>query len=84
MTVYTRTLWDLSPHNAARIVEIQPHAEESYRNRLNDLGFLVGEAVTCVRRTPFQGPRVFKIGDSIFSLDRETALTVVVTGISEA
>ncbi len=84
MTAQTHTLWDLLPRYAGRIVEILPHAEEAYRNRLYDLGFLVGEAVTCVRRTPFQGPRVFKIGDSVFSLDRETACSVVVTVTGES
>lgn len=74
-----QTLWDLLPHDAACIVDISPLISESYRNRLYDLGFLVGEAIACVRRTPFQGPRLFKIGDSVFSLDRDIAQSVMVT-----
>lgn len=74
-----QTLWDLLPLDAACIVDISPLIDKSYRNRLHDLGFLVGEVVACVRRTPFQGPRLFKIGDSVFSLDRDIAQSVMVT-----
>lgn len=78
-----QTLWDLLPRRTGRIVEISPRIDELYRNRLNDLGFMVGEAVACVRQTPFKGPRLFKIGDSVFSLDRDLAQSVMVTVVGE-
>lgn len=41
--------------------------------RLMEMGFETSQTVTCLRRTPFSGPIVVQLGDSVFSLEQELA-----------
>lgn len=73
------TLWDL-PQNAKALVSgFAQEISDKYRLRLDDLGFASGEEVTCLKTIPFNGPRVYKIGDSVFSVDREIASQILVS-----
>lgn len=47
-----------------------------FKRRLQDLGFSQGENVTCLKKAPFGGPNVYKVGGAVFSLDRKLAKQV--------
>lgn len=70
------TLWDLKQGQHARITGIAAEMEEVFQRRLEDLGFRAGETVMCSKKIPFGGPRVFRVGDSVFSVERSMALAV--------
>ena len=67
------TLWSLKPLQAACIQTLRPVLTPEYRRRLEDFGFAPGKEIRCLQWTPLSGPRVYQVGDSVFSLDRELA-----------
>lgn len=79
-----KTLWDLKPKIQATIQRIDPALPADYQLRLRELGFQEGESIVCVRHTPFAGPAVYCIGDSIFSIAPEVARFVEVVLDQEA
>ncbi|OGP12645.1 MAG: hypothetical protein A3I75_02860 [Deltaproteobacteria bacterium RIFCSPLOWO2_02_FULL_50_16] len=46
--------------------------------RLQELGFQEGQKVKCLRKVPFGGPRVFLIGDSVYSLASDVAHHILI------
>ena len=69
-------LWDLPPSTRATVKTIAAKLSPEYRKRLGELGLLDGETVECLRHTPFGGPRIYKIGDCVFSIARDIAAEV--------
>lgn len=69
-------LWDLPAQQSASIKGIFLQIAEHVQVRLRDLGFVTGEKVTCLQHIPFSGPRIYRMGDSVFSLDRDVAVGV--------
>jgi Fe2+ transport system protein FeoA len=74
----TMSLWNLNLNQSARVKGFDPSLPDTFRDRLEHLGFAAGEDVACVRRTPFNGPRVYRVGDSIFSLAQDIASAVLI------
>ena len=72
-------LWDLPKNESATVENINQIAKDQDRERLRTLGFDPGEKITCLQQPPFGGPRVYRNGDSVFSLAVEVASCVVVT-----
>jgi ferrous iron transport protein A len=66
-------LWELGAQNDACVLHFSPTTPTNYRERLSELGFVVGASIQCLRITPFGGPRIYKVGGCIYSLDRELA-----------
>ena len=54
-----------------KISGFSPEWNEKFQHRLVELGFGVGHAVTCVRKTPFRGPQIFRAGDTLYSLGKD-------------
>lgn len=58
---------------------------ESYRLRLMELGFHIGERVHCLQRPALGAPRAYRVANSTFSLDDEVARHIdvepVATGV---
>lgn len=75
------TIWNLKSNESATVKQINPKLSATFRDRLHHLGFNAGERVTCVRRTPFNGPGIFLVGDSVFSLAEDIATAVEIEGV---
>ncbi len=71
-------LWELPEHACGVIQSYDSNLPNSSLQRLRDLGFAEGEGVECIQRLPLGGPRVYRMGDSVFSLDRDIAIAVKV------
>jgi len=74
------TLWNLTPSQHATVKSIGTTCPELFKSRLGDLGFYPGERIVCLRRTPFGGPRIYQVGQSVFSLAEDIASLVIVGG----
>ena len=72
-------LWDLPQFSQASIKSYKDSIPGNYQLRLRELGFEEGERVTCLRSAPFGGPKVFKVGDSVFSLAKDVAEEIQVS-----
>lgn len=57
---------------------------DNYRVRLMELGFHPGEVVTCLQTPAFGSPKVFRVANSIFSLDDEVASHILITPVGLA
>ena len=67
----TKTLWSLDRGERVRVVGFDDRMAERYRMRLMELGFHCGEIVTCLQAPAFGAPKVYRVANTIFSLDEE-------------
>lgn len=74
----SQTLWSLKSGDHCEILGYDDALPEKYRIRLMEFGFHPGEAVSCVRSLAFGAPKVYRVSNSIFSLDDEVANNVQV------
>jgi len=67
------SLWNLKEKEIAIICGLSENIPDRYRRRLRELGFHVDEKVLCVKRTFAGGPRLYRIGNCVYSLERDIA-----------
>lgn len=77
------SLWVLPPGETRVIVGYDDALAANYRVRLMELGFHVGESVTCLQAPGLGAPRVYRVSNSVFSLDREVAGGILVGGADD-
>lgn len=71
-------LWSLPRGAAARIVGYGDGLEPAWRTRLAEMGFHPGERVCCVLRPALGAPRMYRVSNTVFSLDRALAERILV------
>ena len=67
------SLWSLKAGEQGHISGYDDALPENYRVRMMELGFHLGEQVTCLQAPAFGAPKVFRVANTIFSLDDEVA-----------
>ena len=67
------TLWEINRKQSALIDSFDPNLMPAVFQRLNEMGFAVGQAIQCLRRSPLKGPLVLQVGDSVYSLEQSIA-----------
>jgi Fe2+ transport system protein FeoA len=72
------SLWSLQAGDQARIEGFDELLAENYRVRLMELGFHPGEQVSCMQAPAFGAPKVYRVSNTIFSLDDEVADHILV------
>ena len=72
------TLWSLKAGDRCEIISYDDALATKYRIRLMEFGFHPGESVTCVQSLAFGAPKIFRVSNTIFSLDDEVATHVLV------
>ncbi len=70
------TLWSLRAGDRCEIVDYDEALARKYRIRLMEFGFHPGESVTCLHSPAFGAPKVYRVSNTIFSLDDEVAAHV--------
>lgn len=71
-------LWDLPLTKSAQIQDFTGDLSALYLRRLQDLGFMPGETVICLRQAPLNGPKVYQVGPSLIALEKELAQVVLI------
>ncbi len=69
----TLTLWSLQAGDHCEIVGYDDALADKYRVRLMEFGFHPGESVACLQAPAFGAPKVYRVSNTIFSLDDEVA-----------
>ena len=69
----TISLWSFGAGEQGRICGFDDALAETYRVRLMELGFHPGEVVVCLQAPALGAPKVFRVANTIFSLDDEVA-----------
>ena len=73
------SLWSLRAGDRCLIEGFDDALAASYRTRMMELGFHPGEEVTCLRAPILGAPKVYRVSNTIFSLDDEVAAHISVT-----
>ena len=68
-----RSLWSLAKGEGGVIDSYDDALAEHYRVRLMEMGFHPGETVTCLQAPAFGSPKVYRVSNTVFSLDDEVA-----------
>lgn len=74
----TQSLWSLHSGDVCEILGYDDALAEPYRVRLMELGFHPGESVACLQSPSFGAPKVYRVSNTVFSLDDEVAAHVQV------
>ena len=77
-----KSLWSLQAGERCRIEGYDEALAESYRVRMMELGFHPGETVSCVQSPAMGAPKVYRVSNTMFSLDDEVAAHIAVSLIS--
>lgn len=72
------SLWSLRAGDQCEILGYDSALDDKYRIRLMEFGFHPGESVTCLQAPAFGAPKVYRVSDTIYSLDDEVAAHVQV------
>lgn len=72
------TLWDMPKNSKATVIGFNKQLLSNLQLRLNEMGFMPGEILICMKRSPFNGPLVVQIQDCVYSLDRQLAKNIKV------
>lgn len=67
------TLWSMLSKNDAFVDRICSSLDSTIVDRLREIGLDEGQSIKCLRRSPGNGPVVFQISDSVFTLERKVA-----------
>ncbi len=79
------SLWSLKAGDQCRILGYDNALADAYRIRLMEFGFHPGETVVCLQSPAFGAPKVYRVSNTVYSLDDEVAshVQVQVVGASE-
>ncbi len=71
-------LWSLQSGDRCEILGYDNALDEKYRIRLMEFGFHPGETVSCLHAVAFGAPKVYRVSNTVYSLDDEVASHVLV------
>ncbi|EAQ96967.2 FeoA family protein [Congregibacter litoralis] len=69
----TVSLWMLTRGQRGAIDSFDEALQDEYRIRLMELGFHPGETVSCLQAPALGAPKVYRVANTVFSLDDEVA-----------
>jgi len=72
------SLWTLKTGDSCEILGYDDALDEKYRIRLMEFGFHPGESVSCLQSLAFGAPKVYRVSNTVYSLDDEVAAHVLV------
>lgn len=72
------SLWTLKSGDRCEILGYDNALDEKYRIRLMEFGFHPGELVSCLQALAFGAPKVYRVSNTVYSLDDEVATHVLV------
>ena len=76
-----RTLLDLGQGEQCLVTGFGPELDDAYRVRLMELGFHPGEIVYCVQAPGLGAPRLYRVQNTIYSLDDLITRFVIVSTV---
>ena len=74
------SLWALEEKEAGYVESLDLEGlDQDVATRLREIGLGQGNFVSCLKILPFNGPKVFQVDDSVFSLEGATASKIFVS-----
>lgn len=72
------SLWELAKKQKGRVCGFTAGTSQLSQHRLQELGFDKNAQVFCLGKSRLQATCTFQVGDSVFSLARDVAETIVI------
>ena len=72
------TLWDLTQGASAKVSRFKSSIESGYPPRLSELGFHPGEQIACVLSPSMGAPKLYRVNNTVYSLDDSIASLIEV------
>ena len=72
------TLWDLTQGASDKVSRFKSSIESGYRTRLSELGFHPGEQIACVLSPSLGAPKLYRVNNTVYSLDDSIASLIEV------
>ena len=73
------SLWTLRAGDRCEILGYDDALADKYRIRMLEFGFHPGESVSCLQSLAFGAPKVYRVSNTVYSLDDEVAAHVLVS-----
>jgi Fe2+ transport system protein FeoA len=70
------TLWDLQQGATATVDSFGAALQGDYRIRLSELGFHPGEQIACVLSPNLGAPKLYRVNNTVYSLDDSVATLI--------
>ncbi len=67
------TIWDLPKRAQGTIASLNQNTPPALAQRLQEMGFVEGQMIKCMKRSPFRGPIVLQVQDCIYSVEQSLA-----------
>ncbi len=77
----TTSLWALPEGGQCELQKFAPTLPENYRIRLEELGFHPGEKLHCLNAPRLGAPKVYRVSNTIYSLDKLIAERLFISNI---
>ncbi|HSG90354.1 MAG TPA: FeoA family protein [Pseudomonadales bacterium] len=78
------TLWDMTAGQSAVLSGYADELDRRYLTRLTELGFHPGERVVCVHAPRFGAPKVYRVSNSVFSIEDTIARLIRMAPVEAA
>ena len=75
-------LWNLKSGQSATITGFDAKLDTRYRHRVEELGFRPNAKVSCLKAPAFGAPKVYRINNSVFSLEDTIASLLLADAIT--
>ena len=72
------TLWQLKRGTRATVTSYLPKLNDGYKMRLAELGFHPGEEITCLLAPGLGAPKLYRVNNTVYSLDDSVASLIQV------
>ncbi len=76
-TLTIKNLWHLDSGQSARMTGFDEKLDPRYRDRVEQLGFRPSVKVSCIKAPAFGAPKVYRVNNSVFSLEDSIASMVL-------
>ncbi len=71
------SLWELEEKQSGSIHSVKDDLSPQTIMRLREIGLNKDDNVTCLKKLPFGGPKLFQVSDSVFSLEEDIAKSIM-------
>jgi Fe2+ transport system protein FeoA len=79
--ISTDNLWLLKRDEQCQIVGFDSQLDSAIKARIDELGFRVGARVICTQAPRLGAPKLYRVGNAVYSLEKPVAMMVQIQRI---
>lgn len=79
--ITTDNLWLLKRDEVCQIVGFDSLLDSAIKARIDELGFHVGASVVCTQAPRLGAPKLYRVGNAVYSLEKPVAMMIKIQRI---